>query len=476
MTELSANALPVHVDAQKRRFRIDDLLDYFIPLALQFSPEAHRRARMFMLSHVFGPILGNVIPLYIYYTGISRDYRFWVFFLSVLAFWAYPFILRKTQRYQLLAFISVQNLIFCVLWACYAFGGALSPFVPWILIFPLLAFLYLPTTGIIRNVLLVQIFGSVALFIAIIVSRVSLPEVNLGEMQIIGLVSLFSVAIYFAMMSTYFAKMFYDQREFTRELNGLVLASDNIMNLTAAANTARTAKADFVANMSHELRTPLNAIIGYSQLLLEEATDEKDEQSIADLRNVNGAGSELLRLIDNILDYSRIEAGKMPIAKHPDRLQNHLHRWTTNLSGLLAARNCALVVSGEARESPAFVTDWGILINLLTQLALGMTADLDGGVVTLGLFNSRRDSMAFTMVVVGSDGHSQTPVILSDAFEHADDSSPTKYSMAGINNALAAKFAQLIDGTIETTILPGNVAASLVTINAAVDTIDQIAA
>ncbi len=99
----------------KKKFNLSDLLDYFIPTDMQVNPEAHRRARMFMLSHVFGPVIGSSMPLYLFIMDISRDYRAIVFLFSILAFWLYPFVLRWTGRYQTLALISVQNLIFCVL-------------------------------------------------------------------------------------------------------------------------------------------------------------------------------------------------------------------------------------------------------------------------------------------------------------------------------------------------------------------------
>src|SRR4051794_11168521 len=85
----------------------------------------------------------------------------------------------------------------------------------------------------------------------------------------------------------------------------------------AEAEQANRVKSEFLANMSHELRTPLNAIIGYSQILQEDAEDEGNASAIADLKKIEMAGNHLLGLINDILDLSKIEAGKMEVFIEP---------------------------------------------------------------------------------------------------------------------------------------------------------------
>ena len=89
--------------------------------------------------------------------------------------------------------------------------------------------------------------------------------------------------------------------------------TDELKHAMEQAEDANRAKSSFLANMSHELRTPMNAILGYSEMLLEDAEDEGNEGAVGDLKKIHSAGKHLLALINDVLDISKIEAGKMDL-------------------------------------------------------------------------------------------------------------------------------------------------------------------
>jgi hypothetical protein len=115
------------------------------------------------------------------------------------------------------------------------------------------------------------------------------------------------------MMALYYAKMLASQVELEGVMKGHMATATELRRATVEAERAGAAKAEFLAKMSHELRTPLNAVIGYSQMLLEDAEDEGDAESAADLDRIHRAGHHLLRLVNEVLDLSKIEAGKMDL-------------------------------------------------------------------------------------------------------------------------------------------------------------------
>ncbi len=425
----------------------DGFLDYFIPMEIRVRPDSHRRARMFMLSHVFGPFLGNVIPLYLYIVGQEPDYRFWIFAASITAFWIYPFVLKWTEAYNVIAFASVQNLLFCILWACYSYGGIYSPFLPWLLITPILAFFYLPSNGKIRDALLLLITANVTAFGALVLSGFQFPAVDLELFQMIGIISTISASTYVAMMSLYFARVLKEQQRFEREVGEFLATSESLQSITAAARQASAAKADFVASMSHELRTPLNAVIGYSQLLLDDALDEGDEAIARDLENIHGAGTHLLKLVNDILDYSKIDVGKLEVNPTPDNVRQQLAEVGRLAGPALADRDYSYEDDLSQADFVA-TTDWNALGKGVNHILLGAAGSTGGGKLRLTASRSA-DGMCLIQINDPAGSKDGRPTdSLFDIFTDDRDATPTKYGGAGIGLALGLKFVRVLGGDV----------------------------
>jgi signal transduction histidine kinase/ActR/RegA family two-component response regulator len=294
------------------------VLDWFIPRPMKAEMELLRRARMFLISHLFGPFLGHTISLYILFIDPHPDWAWYGFFGIITAFWIFPFALKATGWYVPLALLSVENLIFTILWGCYHYGGTSSPLIPWVITVPLLAFFYLGSGTSIRAFVLSIIVVNLAAFYAIYSLGNGFPQhVPLDQLSGLGLVSMFCAAVYVAMMALYYANIVNSQSELEREVKKRMETAQRLREATDEAQHANQAKSDFLAKMSHELRTPLNAVIGYSAILLDEMKNGADAERCRDLKKIHNAGKRLLKLITDLLDLSKLEAGKMGLFVEP---------------------------------------------------------------------------------------------------------------------------------------------------------------
>jgi signal transduction histidine kinase/CheY-like chemotaxis protein len=240
--------------------------------------------------------------------------------------------------------------------------------------------------------------------------------------------------------------------------HALYMLNEELRATRDDALKASQAKSTFLANMSHELRTPLNAIIGYSELIREDADDEGLESIVTDTRKIYTAATHLLHIINDVLDLSKIEAGKMELL--PERF---------SLRGLLDQLD-ATIRPAMARQGNTFTItpleqDWTLhtdriklsqtLLNLLSNAAkfthdghVSMTADVLDATTPNPILS----------VTVQDNGIGIAPdrlLALFEPFVQADESTTRKYGGTGLGLSITRRFCQMLGGDVHVTSSPG---------------------
>ncbi|MHA6480871.1 hybrid sensor histidine kinase/response regulator [Paenibacillus sp. strain BS8-2] len=210
-------------------------------------------------------------------------------------------------------------------------------------------------------------------------------------------------------------------------------------------------KSQFLANMSHELRTPLNAIIGYSEMLKEEADEMGEVAFSEDLHRIHKAGRHLLSLINDILDLSKIEAGKMELYVEPFDLPSMIAELIDTVDPLIAAKRNKLVLDGLDGSIGTIRSDATklkqILLNLLSNAAKFTTE----GTVLLSIASEQTDSGLDIIFRVKDNGIGMTPEQAESifvAFKQADTSTTRKFGGTGLGLAISQNLCNMLGGTI----------------------------
>ncbi len=439
--------------------RLDAFLDWFVPASYKKDAHAKKRVRMFLISHFCGPFIGLPIPLFLWMYDAEPWPQVPILAAQIGAFSLFPFLLRLFPRhYTSLALISVFNLSSAILWGSYNYGGVSSPFLMWFLVMPLLAFFYLGSNNKTRIIIFAQIAVGLLAFYAAYWRDNSFPlHIPVESMVEIGMISAFCAATYVFLMAAYYSSVVDSQSELLKEIDR---HQQTMKMLTVAkddAERANGAKSEFLAKMSHELRTPLNAVLGYSEILLEDAELDGRGEQIADLQKISAAGKHLLAMVNDILDISKIEAGKMDLNLEfvdLDRLVDEVE----STARPLAAKNTNQFIVERDSELGTIRTDATKLRQTIFNLLSNASKFTQNGRIMLTVKRDREGGEDWVSIAVADTGVGISPEQQARLFSNFAQANPTiaaKYGGTGLGLALSQNLCRLMGGAISLQSEPG---------------------
>ena len=311
--------------------------------------------------------------------------------------------------------------------------------------------------------------GLFAIFFGILVIGFPLgfavhPESSLATslFSIAGILTVTTIFGYFGHLQTRRLRQAKnDLAEHNRQIAGqnrlVEQARRSALEAKTAAEEANQAKSAFLANMSHELRTPLNAIIGYSEMLEEDAEAAGQKSFVSDLQKIRSSGRHLLGLINDVLDLSKVEAGKMKLFLETFDVANLIEEVVATAQPLVEKTSNRLEVRvapdvGQIREDVTKVRQ--VLLNLLSNAA----KFTEKGTITLEATREADVTGSWVVFRVRDTGIGMTPeqtAKLFQAFTQADGSTMRKYGGTGLGLALSRKFCVMMGGDINVESAPG---------------------
>jgi len=244
-----------------------------------------------------------------------------------------------------------------------------------------------------------------------------------------------------------------DLKTRTTELESEIIhrkrTQEELLRAKHAAEDASRAKSAFLANMSHELRTPLNAIIGYSEMLEEETCEAVPAENVRDLQRIQAAGKHLLSLINDVLDLSKIEAGKMGLHLENFNLRPVIEEIVTTVQP--AAQKNSNQITVNVPDDLGFMhADLTKVRQILFNLVSNACKFTDHGSITVSAERQKSDEdrIIFRVTDTGIGMTPEQQWKLFQDFAQADSSIVRKYGGTGLGLAISSRFAQMMQGRI----------------------------
>ncbi len=224
-----------------------------------------------------------------------------------------------------------------------------------------------------------------------------------------------------------------------------------VVQAHADAQSASRTKSDFLARMSHELRTPLNAIIGYSEMMIDDGARQAPEQRVADLAKIRSSGKQLLALINDILDLSKIEAGKLVLVNETFRVGDLVEEVIATMQPLISKNNNTLDTT-RADDLGAMTADMTKLRQVVLNILSNSCKFTSNGRITLSVdrrVENAQDWMVFSIADTGIGMSAAQMERLFEDFSQASSEIAHKYGGTGLGLAISKKFCAMMGGDIE---------------------------
>ena len=232
-----------------------------------------------------------------------------------------------------------------------------------------------------------------------------------------------------------------------------IMAERALVAAKAAAEDANLAKSTFIANMSHELRTPLSAIIGYSEMLIEELTDGADPSALtSDMKKIEGNARHLLGLINDVLDLSKIESGKMEVYAETFEIETMVRDAAAAVQGLVDKKGNALKVD-LAPKLGSMHSDVTKIRQVILNFIGNAAKFTQKGAITLSVDRAAdpqgRDWVTFRVTDSGIGMTGEQLTALFQRFQQADASTTRRFGGTGLGLSISKAFALMLGGDVD---------------------------
>lgn len=449
------------------------LVNWFVPKNIRGRTNIEM-ARIFVFTHLFGPMIAQPMAIYLYIVSPEVNYQLEVMVAGIYSFLLLTLVLKYTGSMMLSSLLSFVGLAAVSLFGTYHYGGFSSPFLPWLIVSLLLGFFYLSK----NTRLVIGLFASiVAVFLTFMV-RNGLPNtVPVEDLEILSWLSIVAATVYMSWMALYYARIIALRSELQHEAERFQFTMEELEKARAVSEEVSHHRSLFFSKMSHELRTPLNVIIGYSEILLDDANDTRDDndQAVKDLVRINKAGKHLLSLVSDVLDSDKIVNDVNAVEVSEFTLGELIDEVVASALPLVVKNANRFDIDCPHREARLH-TDRTKLRQMLINLLSNAGKFTRSGTVTMKLNIERSLADDRLHATVTDTGIGIAPDVLPKLFQsyiQADASISKRFGGTGIGLAITRKFAVLLGGQINVTSRPGEGTQFTIDIPAHIEALQQ---